>query len=141
VPRYIRDSNQRTRVLALFPAWQIEEILCVYEFAKDTYGGFFDQVAWDLDEERNPRYRHIDMTSVSEDLLLFRYPECCKLNSSNSLSSNINVLSRYQRRASRVHTPPWPIRLVCCVECYRPRRARRTYTTEYYISSRGSSGR
>ncbi|KAH6838679.1 hypothetical protein B0I37DRAFT_242733 [Chaetomium sp. MPI-CAGE-AT-0009] len=75
-PRYIRDETQRTRVLALFPAWQIEEILCIHEFAKDTYGGVFDRVAWDLDEERNPRYRHIDITSVSEDLLLFSYPEC-----------------------------------------------------------------
>jgi hypothetical protein len=36
------------------------------------YGGVFDRVAWDLDEERNPRYRHQD--SECEDLKLFSGP-------------------------------------------------------------------
>lgn len=60
------------RVLTRFPAWQIEEILCINNFGKDIYGGIFDRVGWDLDEERNPRYRHLD--SESEQLQLFSGP-------------------------------------------------------------------
>lgn len=79
-PRYIREHAQRLRILSLFPAWQIEDILCIHEFGKDIYGGIFDQVAWDLDEERNPKYRHIDMANVNEDLLLFSGLPCCRSN-------------------------------------------------------------
>lgn len=68
-PCYIRDHVQRLGILCFFPAWQVEEILCIQAFAKDTYGGVFHQVAWDLDEKRNPRYQHIDRASVNEDLL------------------------------------------------------------------------
>ena len=85
-PVYIENPVDRLRVLSLFPAWQIEEILCIHEFAKDICGGIFYQVAWDLDELRNPRYRHIDMTSVNDNLLLFSSPECGKLTLSYRLS-------------------------------------------------------
>lgn len=78
VPVFIRDPVDRLRILCLLPAWQIEEILCVDSFARDVYGAAFYQVAWDLDEERNPKYLHIDMTSVQEDLLLFSRPDRCK---------------------------------------------------------------
>ncbi|KAL2258661.1 hypothetical protein VTK26DRAFT_7950 [Humicola hyalothermophila] len=69
VPR-IRDNLGRLRVLSLFPAWQVEEMLCVHEFTKDTYGGVFHRVAWDLNEERNPKYSHISTVDAKEDLLL-----------------------------------------------------------------------
>lgn len=64
------DIVDRMRVLSMFPAWEVEEILSVHEFAKDKYANVFKQVAWDLDEERNPKYRHIDITSVNQDMLL-----------------------------------------------------------------------
>lgn len=71
------ESVDCLRVLSLFPAWQIEEILCVHAFVKDVYGGVFDQVAWDLDEERNPRYR--DAPGWPDEFLeLFSSPECRK---------------------------------------------------------------
>lgn len=73
-PHRLQQALEGLRVLSLFPAWQIEEILCVHKFGKDIYGGVFDQVAWDLDEERNPRYRDLDLWSVSEDLQLFSGP-------------------------------------------------------------------
>ena len=78
-PVFIRTPLDRLRVLCLLPAWQIEEVLCIDSFARDVYGAAFYQVAWDLDEERNPKYRHIDMMSVQEDLLLFSRPDRCKL--------------------------------------------------------------
>lgn len=69
-PARIDETVDRLRVLSIFPAWEVEEILSVHEFAKDKYANVFKQVAWDLDEERNPKYRDIDMTSVNQDLLL-----------------------------------------------------------------------
>ncbi len=77
-PAYIETNLDRVRVLSLFPAWQVEEVLCVHAFAKDVYGGVFDRVDWDLNEERNPRYLHVDITSVNESLLLFSSPGGCK---------------------------------------------------------------
>jgi len=74
------DPVESLRVLSLFPAWQIEEMLCAHAFVMDVYGGIFHQVAWDLDEERNPRYQHVDLWSVNEYLLLFSSPECGKPN-------------------------------------------------------------
>lgn len=69
-PPRIDDTEGRMRVLSMFPAWGVEEILSVHEFAKDHYQEIFKKVAWDLNEERNPKYRHIDITSVNEDLML-----------------------------------------------------------------------
>lgn len=70
----------RVRVLGLFPAWQVEEIFCIHEFVKDSYGGIFDQVAWDLNEERNPRYSHLRPLRASQDLMLFEDTECCQFD-------------------------------------------------------------
>ncbi|KAI3395931.1 hypothetical protein diail_642 [Diaporthe ilicicola] len=65
------DGNvERLRVLSMFSAWEVEEILSVHEFAKDKYIRVFKEVAWDLNEEKNPKYRSIDMTDVNESLLL-----------------------------------------------------------------------
>ncbi|KAK4233579.1 hypothetical protein C8A03DRAFT_38695 [Achaetomium macrosporum] len=52
------DYVEQLYVLALFPAWQAEEMLCIYEFMKDVYRGVFAQGAWDSDEARNPEARH-----------------------------------------------------------------------------------
>lgn len=59
----------------------------IHEFSKDVYGGAFDQVAWDLDEVRNPKYRHVALQDVNENLLLFSGPECCKSDLSSSLGA------------------------------------------------------
>lgn len=64
-PRYILD------VLHDFGPWQAEEILCVYEFAKERYTSVFIECAWHLDQERNPKYRHISLPDVNEALLLY----------------------------------------------------------------------
>jgi hypothetical protein len=77
-PVSIEKHLDRLRVLGLFPAWQIEEVLCIHSFAKDVYGGVFHRVAWDLDELRNPRFRDISIWEVNEDLLLFAGTVCCK---------------------------------------------------------------
>lgn len=78
-PDRIEGNVARLKVLALFPGWQVEELLCVHAFAQDKYSSVFHQVAWDLNEERNLKYRHIDMNSVNEDLLLLSEgPEQCK---------------------------------------------------------------
>ncbi|ROV92313.1 hypothetical protein VSDG_07262 [Cytospora chrysosperma] len=66
----IEDDIDRLRVLSMFPAWEIEEIMCLHRFAEDIYRDIFRQVAWDLNEARNPKYKNVDMTSVNEDLLL-----------------------------------------------------------------------
>jgi hypothetical protein len=89
-PNRIERKVEQARILGLFPAWQVEEIFCIHDFVKDSYGGIFSQVAWDLNEERNPRYRHIDMTSVSEDLMFFRYRECRQFEPSLSVLLTIN---------------------------------------------------
>lgn len=68
--RRIRDDVERLRILSMFPPWEAEAILCFHEFAKEKYNGVFKLVAWDLDEERNPKYRHIDMTDTNDNLLL-----------------------------------------------------------------------
>lgn len=66
----IQENIDRLRVLSIFPAWEIEEILCLHRFAKDVYSNVFRRVAWDLNEDKNPRYKHLDMTATNEDLLL-----------------------------------------------------------------------
>jgi hypothetical protein len=81
-PNCITHDFDRIRVLGLFPAWQVEEIFCVHEFVKDSYGGIFDQVAWDLNEERNPRYSHLRSLRASQDLMLFEDTECCQFDPS-----------------------------------------------------------
>ncbi|KAL1859459.1 hypothetical protein Daus18300_009604 [Diaporthe australafricana] len=66
----IEGNVDRLRVLSMFSAWEVEEILSVHEFAKDKYSEVFKKVAWDLNEEKNPKYGNIDMTSINEFMLL-----------------------------------------------------------------------
>lgn len=73
----IAGDVDRARILAIFQPWEVEEILCINEFAQDKYSRVLDQVAWDLDEERNPRYAHISITSVNEALQVGN-PDNCK---------------------------------------------------------------
>lgn len=112
--RRIRDDVERLRVLSMFPPWEAEEILCVHEFAKEEYNGAFRLVAWDLDEERNPKYRHIDMTDINDNLLLVS--EDGRKSSPNYLTF-AKVLApdkyyRYQPAVSRCRAPPWASSLV-----------------------------
>ncbi|KAL2827856.1 hypothetical protein BJY01DRAFT_228924 [Aspergillus pseudoustus] len=39
----------------LFEPWEVEELHCVYTFAKATYDRIFDKIAWDVDE-KNPKF-------------------------------------------------------------------------------------
>ncbi|KAI7775674.1 hypothetical protein LA080_006457 [Diaporthe eres] len=57
------------RVLCIFPAWEIEEILCFHRFAEDVHSNVFFQVAWDVNPE-NPKYRHVDITDINKNLVL-----------------------------------------------------------------------
>lgn len=61
---------EHLRMLSIFPAWEVEEILSVNEFAEDKYASVFRQVAWDLNEERNPKYKHISLPDVNDLMLL-----------------------------------------------------------------------
>lgn len=65
----IQQNVDRLRVLSIFPAWEIEEILCFHRFAEDIHSKVFIQVAWDLNPE-NPKYRHVDISDINEDLVL-----------------------------------------------------------------------
>lgn len=87
----IEDNVDRLRVLSMFPPWEVEQILCINEFAKDVYTDVFRQVAWDLNMDKNPKYRHLSLTATIEDLMLlggsddagkcspyFSLPELCQ---------------------------------------------------------------
>lgn len=69
-PNRIEGNIDRLRVLSIFSAWEIEEILCIHRFAEAIYTEVFRKVAWDLNEDKNPKYKHLDMTETNEDLLL-----------------------------------------------------------------------
>ncbi|KAI3391475.1 hypothetical protein diail_7306 [Diaporthe ilicicola] len=69
-PARISETVDCLRVLSMFPAWEVEEILSVHEFAKDRYADIFKQVAWDLNERENPKYKHISLPSANEFLML-----------------------------------------------------------------------
>lgn len=71
-PARIGGTVDYLRVLSMFPAWEVEEILSVHDFAKDQYADIFKQVAWDLNEERNPKYKHIDLHTANEFLILIK---------------------------------------------------------------------
>ena len=62
-PVYIGTSIERLYVLNIFPAWQIEEILCVHAFAQHSYSVIFEQIDWDLDGPRQPG--HISVQDLS----------------------------------------------------------------------------
>lgn len=77
----IEGNVDRLRILQMFQPWEVEQILCVHEFSKDIYPDFFRQVAWDLNMDKNPKYRHLDMTATIEDLMLVGYSDGeCKWN-------------------------------------------------------------
>ncbi|KAF2152334.1 hypothetical protein K461DRAFT_268301 [Myriangium duriaei CBS 260.36] len=40
-----------TYLLILFEPWEIEEILCVYEFVKDFYHGMLNKIHWEIDKD------------------------------------------------------------------------------------------
>ncbi|KAK3385987.1 hypothetical protein B0H63DRAFT_473990 [Podospora didyma] len=70
-PCFIQDPEEGTRVLASFPGYETEEMLCIHAFALDKYTSVFRQVAWDLNEIRNPEYKDVVMTAVNDDMILF----------------------------------------------------------------------
>lgn len=69
-PDRIGENVDRLRVLLIFQPWEVEEISSIHFFAVHTYNIILRQVAWDLNERKNPRYKDVDMTDVNEDLLL-----------------------------------------------------------------------
>ncbi|KAK4097055.1 hypothetical protein N658DRAFT_500929 [Parathielavia hyrcaniae] len=93
----LTGSVDRLRVLGVFLAWQIEEVLCIHEFAKDIYGGLLHRVAWDLDEARNPKYSHLSLWEVREELLVLSgEPEQYKIRQrslDSMLCQGLTVLS------------------------------------------------
>lgn len=40
---------------AMFEPWEVEEIYCIYAFAKDKYNQIFTDIRWDVNEE-NPKF-------------------------------------------------------------------------------------
>lgn len=38
-----------------FEPWEVEEIACIYEFAKQTYANIFNKISWDVNEN-NPKF-------------------------------------------------------------------------------------
>lgn len=68
----------------MFQPWEVEQILCVHEFAKDIYSDAFRRVAWDLNMDKNPKYWHLDITETIEDLMLLEGRDGeCKCNPSS----------------------------------------------------------
>lgn len=41
--------------ICIFEPWEVEEIACVYTFAKQKYNQIFDDIAWDVNE-KNPKF-------------------------------------------------------------------------------------
>ncbi|RAK95623.1 uncharacterized protein BO80DRAFT_469240 [Aspergillus ibericus CBS 121593] len=41
--------------LSIFEPWEVEEIACIYAFAKERYDEVFDDIRWDVHEE-NPKF-------------------------------------------------------------------------------------
>lgn len=122
-PRRIRGDVELLRVLSMFPPWEAEEILCVHEFAKEKYSDVFKLVAWNLNEERNPKYRHIDITSVNENLLLIseagrEFQPCFFTFSKKVLATNKQY--RYQPAVSKCRALPRTSSLFSCLEHKRP---------------------
>lgn len=66
----IENNVDRLRILQMFQPWEVEQILCVHGFFKDIYPDYFRQVAWDLNMDKNPKYRHLSLTATIDDLML-----------------------------------------------------------------------
>ncbi|PWY90594.1 hypothetical protein BO94DRAFT_623342 [Aspergillus sclerotioniger CBS 115572] len=55
-PRSEFDSVSILKVfLSIFEPWEVEEIVCIYAFAKAKYNQIFDDIRWDVHEE-NPKF-------------------------------------------------------------------------------------
>lgn len=67
-------------LLDAFSPWESEKILCVHAFAEEKCTGAFIMAAWDLNQDRNPRYRSISIFDTNEASLLHE-------NGSKSISS------------------------------------------------------
>lgn len=63
-------------ILDSFGPWAAEQIICVHEFAKERWSSVFIECAWELNEEKNPRYSSVAILDVNEDLLLYSRNEC-----------------------------------------------------------------
>lgn len=44
-----------TIFLDLFEPWEVEEISCIYTFAKERYNQIFNDIRWNVHEE-NPKF-------------------------------------------------------------------------------------
>ncbi|KAI9780361.1 MAG: hypothetical protein M1839_006784 [Geoglossum umbratile] len=49
------DSDILKLFFCLFEPWEVEEIVCIYAFAKQTLGYIFGHIRWDVHKE-NPKY-------------------------------------------------------------------------------------
>ncbi|ROV91872.1 hypothetical protein VMCG_09211 [Cytospora schulzeri] len=66
------DTARLLYILSCFAPWEAEEILCVHGFAKERLTGVFMEIAWDLDQEDNPKYHYLDITSTNSSMLLYK---------------------------------------------------------------------
>lgn len=125
-PARIEETLDRLRVLSMFPAWEIEEILGAHEFTKDKYANVFRHVAWDLHEERNPKYRDGDKASKSHALSLLMVDR--RVGRKLSLCSDqpgpiANVLHSTERCLSERGAAPWTTSHSRHVQGEKPRTA------------------
>lgn len=68
----ITDSLDRTQLLSHFPAWRVEEMLCIHKFAMDIYDQIFHQVSCDVNKGCHPGH---DNSSVGGKEALELDPE------------------------------------------------------------------
>lgn len=84
----LRGEGMILGFLDRFGPWQAEEIVCVHAFAMERYPSVFIECAWELDQERNPKYRRIPLWEVNERLLLYSYDSESYPHSSNRVQSS-----------------------------------------------------
>lgn len=58
-PCQMVDSQDRLRILTTFHAWEVEEMLCIHEFAKERISSVFHQVASELPNVLEPYSRSL----------------------------------------------------------------------------------
>lgn len=85
---FLRGNRMILGVLDCFGPWQSEEKVCVHAFAMERYSSVFIDCAWQLDQERNPKYRRIPLWNVNERLLLYSYDSESTPHSSNRAQSS-----------------------------------------------------
>lgn len=55
-PRLGFDSVGILKIfICIFEPWEVEEIACIYSFAKEKYNQIFDDICWDVNE-KNPKF-------------------------------------------------------------------------------------